>query len=133
LPATRASLAEYVALEEASGTRHELVELVEVLSPSTEAYDRGAKWLHYQRLASLRECLLVSPGEPRVERFLLGDDGTWRYEVVDAPRRAGDVAIVRHRSGFRGNLRRRPGGVEIRSNMEASSRVAGRRSIALAT
>ena len=56
--------------------------IVEVLSPSTETYDRGAKWRHYQRIPSLREYLLVSSEEPRVERFFLGDDGVWRYRLT---------------------------------------------------
>jgi Uma2 family endonuclease len=43
--------------------------IVEVLSPSTEASDRGDKWRHYQRLDSLREYVLISPGEPYVEVF----------------------------------------------------------------
>jgi Uma2 family endonuclease len=51
-----------------------------VLSPSTESYDRGAKWGHYQQIPSLREYLLVSGDPPRVERFFRGDDGVWRYE-----------------------------------------------------
>ena len=59
--------------------------LVEVLSPSTESYDRGAKWQHYQHIPTLREYLLVSAAEPRFERFFLGDDGIWRYELVAAP------------------------------------------------
>ncbi|RKU17722.1 hypothetical protein C6503_10605 [Candidatus Poribacteria bacterium] len=41
--------------------------LVEVLSPSTEAYDRGEKFEHYQQLTSLREYILVSQDEVRVE------------------------------------------------------------------
>lgn len=59
--------------------------LVEVLSPSTERYDRGAKWQHYQRIPSLREYLLVSVVDTRVERFFLGGDGVWRYELVANP------------------------------------------------
>jgi len=43
--------------------------IVEVLSPSTEASDRGEKFRHYQRLESLREYVLVSQHEPRVEVF----------------------------------------------------------------
>lgn len=43
--------------------------LVEVLSPSTEAYDRGKKFEHYQQLTSLREYILVSQDEVRVERY----------------------------------------------------------------
>jgi Uma2 family endonuclease len=41
--------------------------LVEVLSPSTEAYDRGEKLAHYKRIESLREVLLVAHDERRVD------------------------------------------------------------------
>lgn len=51
--------------------------LVEVLSDGTEAYDRGAKAGHYRRLSSLREYLLVSQTERRVEVQRLNDRGTW--------------------------------------------------------
>lgn len=40
--------------------------LVEVLSSSTEQYDRGLKWEGYQRLASLTDYVLVSQAEPRI-------------------------------------------------------------------
>jgi Uma2 family endonuclease len=43
--------------------------IVEVLSPSTEASDRGEKWRHYQRIDSLREYVLVSQDEPYIEVF----------------------------------------------------------------
>jgi Uma2 family endonuclease len=43
--------------------------LVEVLSDSTEAYDRGAKAAHYRRIDSLREYVLISQNEPRIEVF----------------------------------------------------------------
>jgi Uma2 family endonuclease len=42
--------------------------LVEVLSPSTEADDRGRKFAHYQRLPSLREYVMVSQDRVLVER-----------------------------------------------------------------
>jgi Uma2 family endonuclease len=41
--------------------------LVEVLSPSTAAYDRGEKLAHYQQIASLQEVLLVAHDSPRLE------------------------------------------------------------------
>lgn len=41
--------------------------IVEVLSPSTEAYDRGEKFRHYRQIASLREYVLVSYASPVVE------------------------------------------------------------------
>ena len=43
--------------------------VVEVLSPSTEAYDRGEKFSHYRHLASLQEYVLVSQDKVLVERY----------------------------------------------------------------
>jgi Uma2 family endonuclease len=40
--------------------------IIEVLSDSTEAYDRGEKFSHYRRLPSLREYLLLSQHQPRI-------------------------------------------------------------------
>ena len=54
--------------------------IVEVLSDSTEASDRGDKWAHYQRLESLREYVLVSQDEPFVEVFHRDGD-RWIYRA----------------------------------------------------
>lgn len=43
--------------------------LIEVLSPSTEAYDRGEKFAHYRRLESLQEYVLIAQDKVRVEHF----------------------------------------------------------------
>lgn len=43
--------------------------LIEVLSPSTEAYDRGAKFAHYRKIPSLREYVLVSQDEASIEHY----------------------------------------------------------------
>lgn len=51
--------------------------IVEVLSPSTEAYDPGDKFAAYRFVPSLAEYVLVSCSEPRVEAFLRKADGTW--------------------------------------------------------
>jgi Uma2 family endonuclease len=48
--------------------------IVEVLSPSTEAYDRGEKFAHYRRLDSLQEYLLVAQDKVRVERYVRQGD-----------------------------------------------------------
>lgn len=53
------------------------VVLVEVLSDSTEEYDRGTKFEHYQRIQSLREYVLVSQHEPLVEVFHRREGETW--------------------------------------------------------
>ena len=51
--------------------------IVEVLSDSTEASDRGEKFAHLQRLPSLKEYVLVSQREQRVEVFRRGEGATW--------------------------------------------------------
>jgi len=51
--------------------------LVEVLSESTEAYDRGSKAAHYRRIPSLQEYVLVAQDEPRIEVYRRTDDGGW--------------------------------------------------------
>ena len=44
--------------------------LIEVLSESTERYDRGAKFGHYRQLASVQEYLLIAQDRPCVERYV---------------------------------------------------------------
>ena len=51
--------------------------IVEVLSPSTEAYDRGFKFAQYRTVESLEEYVLVAQVEPRVEIFRRQPDGHW--------------------------------------------------------
>ncbi|MRG92959.1 Uma2 family endonuclease [Polyangium spumosum] len=53
--------------------------LVEVLSPSTEAYDRGDKFVDYQQIPSLKEYVLVSSERRRIEVFRRQTDGSWTY------------------------------------------------------
>jgi Uma2 family endonuclease len=51
--------------------------LIEVLSDSTEAYDRGEKFAMYRSLKSLTDYLLISQSEPMIEHFSLGPNGPW--------------------------------------------------------
>lgn len=51
--------------------------VVEVLSPSTEAYDRGRKFQHYRSIDSLRTFILVSQEERLVEVFSRDDNDRW--------------------------------------------------------
>lgn len=58
--------------------------LIEILSPSTEAYDRGKKFEHYQRIPSLVEFLLVSQDRMRVEVFRRVGDSEWSYRIFES-------------------------------------------------
>ena len=51
--------------------------LAEVLSDSTEAYDRGKKFEHYRQIPSLKEYLLINQREPRIEQFIRQQNGEW--------------------------------------------------------
>jgi len=60
--------------------------VVEVLSPSTQANDRGGKFTWYRRLASLREYLLVDPDSREVQLFRRGSDGLFTlHDLTGAP------------------------------------------------
>jgi len=54
----------------------------EVFSRSTEAYDRGEKFERYKRVETLRDYVLVSQDQPRLERFSRQPDGTWSKSEV---------------------------------------------------
>lgn len=51
--------------------------IVEVLSESTEGYDRGKKFRNYRSIASFREYVLVAQDAVSVERYTRGEDGVW--------------------------------------------------------
>lgn len=56
--------------------------IVEVLSNSTEADDRGEKFRRYLSMDSLEEYVLVSQVRPRVETFTRQGDGSWRFATA---------------------------------------------------
>jgi Uma2 family endonuclease len=54
--------------------------IVEVLSPNTEAFDRGEKFNRYQTWnPTLKDYLLVSQDQPQIEHFSRQNDGSWSY------------------------------------------------------
>lgn len=60
--------------------------IVEVLSPSTEAFDRGGKFVRYRRIPSLKEYVLVSQDRMLVERFRRhGAEGEWTFSALSRP------------------------------------------------
>lgn len=67
--------------------------VLEVLSPSTELYNRRTKFDRYRELESFREYVLISQESPRVETYFRRDDGSWTFDVA-----AGVDALARLRS-----------------------------------
>jgi Uma2 family endonuclease len=61
--------------------------LVEVLSASTEGYDRGKKFRSYRSIATFREYVLVAQDAVSVERYTRGDDGVWSLHESGAGER----------------------------------------------
>ncbi len=61
---------------------HSPVLIMEVLSPSTEAYDRGLKFNQYKKLPSLRHYLLVSQTTWLVEWYQLTEHGVWGHTAL---------------------------------------------------
>lgn len=60
--------------------------IVEVLSPSTEAYDRGGKFMQYRRIVTLQEYVLIDANKVSLDCFRLNDRGLWElhpYEEGD--------------------------------------------------
>ena len=56
--------------------------IVEVLSPSTAAYDRGEKFAAYRHLPSLQQYVLVDPDQRRIESYTRADPTRWLLEDV---------------------------------------------------
>ena len=73
--------------------------LVEVLSDSTESYDRGKKFRDFQRLPSLKHYLLVDQVAVRMEHYRRNDDDTWTLTIAEAgakvslPELGGDIVV----------------------------------------
>lgn len=59
--------------------------IIEVLSPSTESYDRGKKFEHYRQLESLQEYLLVAQDRQHIDRFIKQADGRWALDEAREP------------------------------------------------
>ena len=81
-------------LQFAAGTDDTVVNptlLIEVLSDTTEAYDRGEKFLHYRQMPSLQEYLLVSQRLPRIDHFLRRPGDEWAMRTTEG--RAATLAL----------------------------------------
>ncbi|PYP87396.1 MAG: hypothetical protein DMF61_10310 [Blastocatellia bacterium AA13] len=57
--------------------------IIEVLSPSTERYDRGKKFMRYQQNQSLTDYVLIAQTYPSIEHYSRQADGRWLYEITN--------------------------------------------------
>jgi Uma2 family endonuclease len=67
--------------------------IVEVLSESTEAYDRGDKFAQYRTVPSIQQYVLASQTEPRIEVFTRQADRSWTLRVYGPGEHAGLDAV----------------------------------------
>lgn len=74
--------------------------IVEVLSNSTEAFDRGDKFADYQTLESLQEYVLINTKRQRVECFRRNDEGLWVLQSYTAE----DKSFRLHSVNFEGTM-----------------------------
>ncbi len=70
------------------------VVIIEVLSPSTEKFDRGRKFQSYRTILSLREYILISQDDCRIERFDRQSDNTWIYSEAAGPDGALELSTI---------------------------------------
>ncbi|MGH9823875.1 MAG: Uma2 family endonuclease [Blastocatellia bacterium] len=68
--------------------------IIEVLSRSTERYDRGDKSGHYRKLDSLAEYLLISQDKPHLEHFVRQSDNQWLLSEADGLQAVIDLASI---------------------------------------
>ncbi len=82
--------------------------IIEVLSPSTEGYDRGKKFQHYRKLASLKEYVLVNAETMGLDCYRLNDQGKWELNAYHLPEEALPEALLESPPGAA-----RPAAVQI--------------------
>ena len=70
------------------------VVIVEVLTESTEAYDRGKKFEQYQHIESLTEYLLITPDPYRVEQYVRQSNREWRYSEYHSADDVVNVSVI---------------------------------------
>ena len=79
--------------------------VVEVLSDSTAATDRGEKFHEYQAFAGLTDYLLVSQRAPLVEHYARGEAGHWDYQAVMGVENSLVIPVPVGDTGAHGHLR----------------------------
>lgn len=74
--------------------------IVEILSPSTEAFDRGDKFTHYKSIPSFREYLLIAQHRPHVSHYVRQSEEVWSYREYNALETVLDLPTLTCRLAF---------------------------------
>lgn len=93
-PTTYLTPEEYLTFEREAEDKNEYID-GEVLSDSTERYDRGKKFALYRTIESLAEYVLVAQDERRVEQYAKQPDGRWLLSDNRSPEDVVESASVR--------------------------------------
>jgi Uma2 family endonuclease len=86
--------------------------IVEILSPTTQTYDRGDKFVHYRTIPFLQDYLLISQDQVRAEHWAKQPDGGWLFHEISGP----EAIIVLESIGVRFGLSEAYDGVELRES-----------------
>ena len=81
--------------------------IVEVLSPGTEAYDRGGKFAHYRRIKTLKEYVLLDAETRSVECYRINERGKWEltpYIIDETNSEVTDIEVELDSIDFRCQL-----------------------------
>jgi Uma2 family endonuclease len=68
--------------------------IIEVLSKSTEGYDRGEKFAHYRKITSLVEYVLISQDKNRIENYRRQPDNQWLMSEVSQPQESLELLSI---------------------------------------
>jgi Uma2 family endonuclease len=68
--------------------------IIEVLSKSTEGYDRGEKFAHYRKIESIKEYVLISQDKTRVEHYVRQTDNQWLMSEVSQLQERHDLPSI---------------------------------------
>ena len=69
--------------------------IIEILSPTTERYDRGEKFQYYRQIGSFQDYLLIAQDQPRIEGYSRQSDGSWRFTDASGLDARFEIASIR--------------------------------------
>jgi Uma2 family endonuclease len=68
--------------------------IIEILSPSTERYDRGVKFRHYRAIETLRDYILIAQDRHHIEHYRRHENGQWIFEETSATELQIDISSI---------------------------------------